>query len=314
MAWGIASPGAVYPPHPGSPAMRGMAAFHEETRELVRSGLLDILLASTSTMSLLAHREDLFAGSSVTPAIRANDTTDVWVARGAAYRDFPSRPFATTTLAEAQYGSLTAPREGAPKVNLGLYSITFNNDLDADREALAAFRAFRAEAAACGFEYFLEVFAPNIPGNGGLRPDLIGGYVNDMLTRALAGVARPHWPKFLKIPYLGPASMEELAGYDPELVVGILGGGSGTTYDAFKLLAEAKKYGARVALFGRKIKDAEHPLSFVRYLRAIADDEITPEEAVRAYHGDLQKLGLPPRRAIAADLALTAIEMSYARE
>lgn len=313
MAWGIASPGAAYPPRPDRPALRGMAPFLEEMRELVRSGLLDILLASTSTMSVLAHRENLFAGSPVTPAIRANDTTDVWVARGAAYRDFPSRPFATTTLAEAQYGSLTAPRTGAPRVNLGLYSLTFNNDLDADREALAAFRAFRAEAAACGFEYFLEVFAPNVPGNAGLKPDQLGGYVNDMLTRALAGVARPHWPKFLKIPYFGPAAMEELAGYDPELVVGILGGGSGTTYDAFKLLAEAKKHGARVALFGRKIKDAEHPLTFVRHLRAIADERTTPEEAVRAYHGDLQKLGLPPRRALADDLVLTAAEMSYAR-
>ena len=30
--------------------------------------------------------------------------------------------------------------------------------------------------------------------------------------------------------------MEELAAYDPNLVVGILGGGAGTTYDAFRLI------------------------------------------------------------------------------
>ena len=39
-----------------------------------------------------------------------------------------------------------------------------------------------------------------------------------------------------------------------------LGGGAGTTYDAFKLIAEAQKYGARAALFGRKINNAENQL------------------------------------------------------
>ena len=81
--------------------------------------------------------------------------------------------------------------------------------------------------------------------------------------------------------------MEELVAYDPHLVVGILGGGAGTTYDAFKLIAEAQKYGARAALFGRKINNAENQLAFVEFLRLIADGEISPEEAVRAYHGVL---------------------------
>jgi hypothetical protein len=39
-------------------------------------------------------------------------------------------------------------------------------------------------------------------------------------------------PVFLKIAYHGPTAMEELASYDPHLVPGILGGSSGTTYDA----------------------------------------------------------------------------------
>ena len=74
--------------------------------------------------------------------------------------------------------------------------------------------------------------------------------------------------------YHGPKAMEELVHYDPHLVVGILGGSAGTTYDAFKLLSEAKKYGARVALFGRKINNAENQLAFIRFLRLIADGEI----------------------------------------
>ena len=77
-------------------------------------------------------------------------------------------------------------------------------------------------------------------------------------------------------------AMEELVSYDPHLVVGILGGSAGTTYDAFKLLAEARKHGARAALFGRKINNSECQLAFVEFLRRIADGQLGPEEAVRA--------------------------------
>jgi hypothetical protein len=309
MAFGIASPGSPYPANPSRP-FYSMNDFIDQMREMIASGCLDILLASASTMSVLAHRERLFDNSPVTPAVRANDTSDVWISRSANYRDKCSRPFRTTGIAEAQYGSLTAKRGKRPVVNLGLYSITFNNDLEADYCSLAAFREFREDAAQCGFDYFLEVFAPNIA-DCGITPEAIPAFINDALTRSIAGVARAHWPKFLKIPYFGPKAMEELAGYDRDLIVGILGGGAGTTYDAFKQLTEAKKYGARAALYGRKIKEAEHPLTLLRYLRALADDALTAEEAVKAYHGELKKLGLKPRRDLKADMQLTGTTMSY---
>ena len=105
--------------------------------------------------------------------------------------------------------------------------------------------------------------------------------------------------------------MEELAQYDPNLVVGILGGGAGTTYDAFKLIHDAQKYGARVALFGRKINNAEHQLAFIEMLRLITDGKISPEEAVRAYHGVLQGKGITPHRPLEDDLKLTDQAMSY---
>jgi hypothetical protein len=111
--------------------------------------------------------------------------------------------------------------------------------------------------------------------------------------------------------YHGPKAMEELVRYDPHLVVGILGGSAGTTYDAFKLLAEAKKYGARVALFGRKINNAENQVAFVRFLRLIADGEITPEEAVRAYHSVLGQLGVKTHRSLEEDMKLQTGVMSY---
>jgi hypothetical protein len=330
MAWGAASPG----PRDSEQGFRSIVEFREQIREIVRQGAVDILLASASTMSVLAHQERLFDASDVTPAIRANDASDIWLPRGGRYRDEPSRPFATCYLEEVQFGTIKKgdgslfrlPGSDAsqsiqsektpvpfcePVVNLGLYSVTFNNRLDADHATLTAFREFRAEAELCGFRYFLEVFAPNM--HDAVSGDAIAGFVNDHICRMLAGVPVAARPEFLKIPYFGPAALEELVAYDSSMIVGVLGGGSGTTYDAFKLLAEAKKHGARAALFGRKIKDAEHPLTMVALLRRIADGEITAEEAVRAYHGELDKLQIAPRRSLREDSELTARELSYAR-
>ena len=106
--------------------------------------------------------------------------------------------------------------------------------------------------------------------------------------------------------------MEELVAYDPHLVVGILGGSSGTTLDAFMLIHEAQKYGARVALFGRKINHAECQLAFIEFLRHIVDGVVEPVEAVKAYHAVLQKLGIPAHRSLEDDLRLETAVMSYA--
>ena len=101
--------------------------------------------------------------------------------------------------------------------------------------------------------------------------------------------------------------MEQLVNYDSSIVVGILGGPSATTHDAFRMLWEAKKYGARAALFGRKINNSEDQLSMVRILRAIADGNAEPEEAVREYHGLLQQQGIEPFRPLDDDLKLTQV-------
>ena len=120
----------------------------------------------------------------------------------------------------------------------GPLSITFNNDSSLDHRTLEAYRAFREEAAAKGFRHFLEVFDPNAPQTP--MPDL-ARFINDMIVRTLAGVAGKARPLFLKVVYHGPAAMEQLAGYDSRLIVGILGGSSGTTFDAFQQLWEARK-------------------------------------------------------------------------
>src|SRR5262249_14766715 len=136
-------------------------------------------------------------------------------------------------------------------------------------------------------------------------------FINDAIVRTLGGVTSKGRPLFLKMVYHGPKAMEDLVHYDPHLVVGILGGSAGTTYDAFKLLSEAKKYGARVALFGRKINNAENQLAFIHFLRLIADGQIEAEDAVRAYHGVLQKLNVKPQRTLEDDMQLHTNVMNY---
>ncbi len=139
----------------------------------------------------------------------------------------------------------------------------------------------------------------------------MGDFINDNIIRSLAGVPESGRPVFLKIVYHGPRAMEELAQYDPNLVVGILGGSAGTTFDAFKLIHDAQKYGARVALFGRKINNTEHQLAFIEMLRLITEGKISPEEAVRAYHSILAAKNLKPKLTLEKDLELTDQAMSY---
>ena len=77
------------------------------------------------------------------------------------------------------------------------------------------------------------------------------------------------------------------------------------------MIHDARKHGARVALFGRKINLSEHPLAFIELLRRIVDGEIPPVEAVKVYHSVLQKSGIRPQRPLQQDLLLTANKMSY---
>lgn len=310
MAFGIGAPGQSPESHSGEVRFRTLEEYRELIRQIVRQGLVDIMLMSASTSHRLTIEERLFDGSRVTPAVRANDTTDVHIARGSIYASEASRPFRSASLDHIQCGHLDCePGERAVGANLGLYSVTFNNDLERDRETLTRFHEFREEAERKGFRYFLEVFDPNVP--NAVAPSALPHYVNDMIARMLAGVAPAGRPLFLKMVYHGPAAMEELFRYDPHLVIGVLGGAAGTTFDAFQMLHDARKYGARVALYGRKINSAENQLAFVQFLRLIADGAIGPVEAVKAYHSVLQRLGIPPHRPLDEDLRPQATSMSY---
>jgi hypothetical protein len=310
MALSIGAPGRSPEAHGGELRYRSLAEFRDVIEQIVAQGLVDIMLMSASTSERLTIEKRLFDNSPVTPAARANDTTDIHIVRGARYPAEPSLPFRTATLDHIQCGQLDCkPEERRLGAGLGLYSITFQNDTAIDRQALEEYREFRHEAERKGFRHFLEIFDPNRPES--IEASKLPEFINDVIVRTLGGVTGKGRPLFLKMVYHGPRAMEELVHYDPHLVVGILGGSAGTTYDAFKLLSEARKYGARVALFGRKINNAENQLAFIRFLRWIADDEISAEEAVKAYHGVLQRLGVKPQRSLDDDMKLQTNVMSY---
>lgn len=270
---------------------RAKPRFLSDIKAIIKQKQMDIMLASVSNIETLTL-EGVFAKTQVTPAIRANDTTDIWHPRGSTYAREPSRPFRTANLAHVR-----------KFCDLGLYSVTFNNILDRDYASLEAYSAFREDAVKNKFRHFLEVFNPNAA--NGLSPEQIPAFVNDCILRALAGVARIERPTFLKIPFNGRRAMEELAGHDSSLIVGILGGSAGTTRDCFELLSQGEKSGARVALFGRKINLAESPLDLVALFRPVIESAITPEEAVRAYHAELKKKKVKPKRPLADDLMIT---------
>ncbi len=297
MGPGLYAVGPLREPNGATPRLRTRAEFLDSIGDILKQDIVDIMLTSLSNLEQLDKR-GLVKGSNVKFAIRANDTTDIWRHRGATYHTSPSRPFRTAAVSRA-----------IRFTDLGLYSITFNNDLDADHYALEAFTEFREDAIAHGMKYFLEVFNPNA---AELSSEDMPRYVNDAIIRCLAGLTESERPQFLKIAYNGPRALDELASFDPSLVVGVLGGGAGTTRDCFELIHQAEKYGARVALFGRKINLAESPLEIIRHMRAVADGSLTPSEAVKSYHGALTSAQITPSRTLADDNIITEMPLKQA--
>jgi hypothetical protein len=303
MGAGIAAPGANDGEDFGRFPFRSLEAYRDSIREIVEQGLVDIMLMSPGTCEHLVIHEKLFESSVVTPAARANDTTDIWLGQSGFYSKQPSLPFRTTTIDHVQCGRVECTDENrGTGADLGLYSITFNNDTTLDSDTLRQYHEFRVEAEQKGFRHFLEVFAPNSPVN---PIDDVPRFLNDCITRTLAGVTRRGRPLFLKTPWFGPAAMEQLIHYDPNMLVGIMGGSSGTTLDAFQMLWQARKQGACAALYGRRINNSEHQPTFVKILCQLANGEIEPREAVRAYRGELVQLGITPFRPLEDDLQLT---------
>ena len=266
--------------------------YLKKIEQMSKSKLVDIILMSMTSAERLINRS-IFKKSLITPAVRLNDTSCIWgLIRHGEYDKKKSVPFATTQLSFAK-----------KYVNLGLYSLTFNKDAEKDVEMLNQYRNFRYEAEKIGMRHFLEVFNSNVIN---LNIKEMGEYVNDCILKTLAGQISKEKPIFLKIQYNGPKAMDELASYDPgNLIIGILGGRKGTTRDTFELLIQAHKYGARVALFGKKINLCENQIILVQTMRKILEENINSLDAVKLYHDKLIKNKINPDKNIIDDKILT---------
>src|SRR5688500_14810236 len=137
MAFGLAAPGK----DPVTGKLRSLADYRDQMREVTQQGLVDIMLMSASSSEQLTIRERLFDGSTVTAAVRANDTTDIHLPAGGSYASAPSRPFRSVTIEQIQSGNVN-PTESERMVgaDLGLYSITPNNDIEFDYATLEAYK------------------------------------------------------------------------------------------------------------------------------------------------------------------------------
>src|SRR5438105_11072956 len=126
---------------------RNLPEFLDIIREVVQQGVVDIMLMSAYVNEQLTIKEGLFRNSRVTPAARANDATDVWAVRQGCYTSEPAQPFRSASIDHIQCRKIESDRTGEefPGANLGLYSVTFVNDLEQDRETLLAFKQFREE-------------------------------------------------------------------------------------------------------------------------------------------------------------------------
>ncbi len=277
------------------------AEYLQAMREMVKSGLVDVMLMSAYSAEIL-FQEGCFSKSPVTAAVRLNDTTDIWGLRGSNYNSFPSKNFRTA--------SLDRVKEIA---DLGLYSITFSNNVEKDVASLQGLKDFQVEAVEKGIRYFLELFNPQFDIK--VDPKILPFYINDCIVRCLSGSVSADRPLFLKIQYNGPKAMEELSNYDPgRLIIGILGSGKGTMRDTFELVRQAEKYGARVALFGRKILLTESPIKTVELMRRVVQKEIGSKEAVEVYHDFLKNEKIKPYLDLEQDMIISDSSLKHGLE
>ena len=283
---------AFGPAEPGSTRSRSKPAQLATMGEIAATGLVDIMLMSASSAEELVG-QGIFRGSPVTPAVRLNDATDIWGPRHSGYKAHPAQ----------EYRSARVHRV-AELVDIGLYSMTFSNDIESDLAFLRNFHRFLDDITGTGLRYFLEVFNPQI--DVGIDAAGLPEYFNDCIVRCLAGLTRADMPQFLKIPFNGPRATEEICSYDPaRIIVGVLGGGAGTTRDTLELIRQSEKHGARVALFGRKIQFSEDPEKLLTLMRAVLQGEIGTKEAVEEFHGYLAGIGKRPLRSLETDLEVT---------
>ena len=174
---------------------------------------------------ILALEENLFEDTPITPIVRMNAETAIWNPRFGVYTSRLSMPFQTVFPEDMQRycEALIGPALEC-RVNLGLYSITLNNDPIADERMLQAYVQFAHVVGEIeGFDHLLEVFLPNVK-MPGMDEEKRGMYVADSIVRTMSYLRKHQRPRFIKTAYTTSDVWIELCQFDPTLVIGALGG------------------------------------------------------------------------------------------
>jgi hypothetical protein len=250
---------------------RSREAFFDQIVELIEASPLDLMVLSPPAASELTGPRGPFHASNVSPSVRM----------------LPGLGLAT---------GLTLDDAGP----IPIFGVGHCADRSPGAAELNAYEQFRREAGAARRRHILELY-PACGCDGG-PPRRTGEILSDRLIHSILEVPPAARPLLVQTPYYGPRLMEGMAACLPGVSVGVLGGPASTAFDAFQLLDESRRHGARAALFGRRIAAAEHQAAFVRLLDHVARGEASPAEAVHAYHGVLQGLRIRPLRELSEDL------------
>ncbi|MBV9470906.1 MAG: hypothetical protein JO316_19280 [Abitibacteriaceae bacterium] len=270
----------------GRPRPRRHPEFLQLCRDLSKDGFIDGCLLTPADAETLAVEERLFDALPVTPLVRLNAETSIWSPRHGQYGRQAAQPFQTVTIKaqapEAAYCS-TIGNALECHVRMGLYSITLNNDVDADRRTLMAYLEFAREVGDHPqFEHFLEVFLPNM-NLPGMDTEKRGQYVADSIVRTMSYLKKHQRPRFIKTEFTSATTWRELCDFDPTLIVGALGGPRINARKTLELAYNVVTNGGRAALFGRTIFDDENPRAMCQALRAVLDHKMSVEQAYAAY-------------------------------
>jgi hypothetical protein len=272
------------------PHHRTRPEFLQLQRDLVAAGSIDGLLMTPADAEVLALDEGLFDNTHVTPIVRMNSETAIWNPRFGVYGSQHSMPF-QTVFPEDTRGyceALIAPALEC-RIGLGLYSITLNNDVQADLRMLSTYIQFAHTVGEMeGFDHILEVFLPNVK-LPGMDEEKRGMYVADSIVRTMSYLRKHQRPRFIKTAYTTPQVWQELTQFDPTIVIGALGGPRQNARRTLQLAHDVVRYGGRAILFGRSIFGEVDPVGIARALRSVLDKEINPEEARSEFQKSLRK-------------------------
>jgi len=265
---------------------RRQREFLQLCRDLSNDGFIDGCLMTPADAETLAVDEKYFDNIPITPMVRWNAETNIWSPRFGSYANSPAQPFQTVVVdAAAPESAYCSAVDNALKcrVRLGLYSITLNNDASHDRQTLLAYLNFAREMGAHPqYEHFLEVFLPNM-NLPGLDNEKRGQYIADSIVRTMSYLQKHEKPRFIKTEFTTAATWRELCEFDPDLIIGALGGPRINTRKTLELAHNVVSNGGRATLFGRTIFGDDNPRAICRALRAVLDGKQSPEQAYVDY-------------------------------